>query len=426
MNAHQRTIAAAVLTAGLLLAGCKRGGRGQGMGGNLVPAKMMDLPAQVIATGAVAPQVGAEVPVGPRVSGTLKKLYVQIGDRVTKGQVLGVLDEKDLQANVDSAAASLEAAKATAVYTQSNYDRIKELLPKGYVAKDAVEVALQNRDSALANVRKAQAQLEYAKIQLSYATVKAPIDGIVESVATQEGSTVAASFNAPTFVTLIDLNRLEVDAYVDEVDIGGVKVGQKVTFTVDAYTDKVFHGVVAAIRPQAVIQDNVVNYAVIIRIEGVMQAAQEAEAALSGESRPEGDHPGAGPGRWGGRGGPGKGDGRGERGQGHKGEPPPAAKPKPATPPPGFSSSYEGLLRPQMTASVTINMDSTKGALVIPSKAVKHDGGKTFVMVPSGKGFTQRPVTLGRESGDSVQVKAGLSPGDKVLIAGSGRGSEGP
>lgn len=361
MNAHFRRTAAAlaiVLAASLLLvlAACKKpGGQGRGAGGNLVPAKMMDLPAQIIATGTVAPQVGAEVPVGPRVSGTLKKLYVQIGDVVKKGQVLGVLDERDLAANVDSAKASLAAAKAAAVYARANYERLKELLPKGYVSQDAVDVARQNMDSAAANVKKTQAQLDYAGIQHSYATVRAPIDGVVESVATQEGSTVAASFNAPTFVTLIDLGRLEVDAYVDEVDIGGVKVGQKASFTVDAFTDKIFHAVVQAIRPQAIIQDNVVNYAVILTI----------------------------------------------------------------------TDPFENMLRPQMTASVTINMDSLKGTLVIPSKAVKHDGGKTYVMLPNGKEFTQRPVTIGKESGDFVQVKAGLSMGDKVLVAGGNTQGQG-
>ena len=343
------------ITALLVLAACKKsGGVGRGAGGNLVPAKIMDLPAQVVATGTVTPRVGAEVPVGPRVSGTLKKLYVQIGSVVKKGQVLGEIDAKDLQANVDSANASLVAAKATMVYAQSNYERLKDLLPKGYVSQDSVDVARQSLDSSRANVDKAQAQLAYSKIQLSYATVAAPIDGIVESVATQEGSTVAASLNAPTFVTLIDLKRLEVDAYVDEVDIGGVKEGQKATFTVDAFPDKVFNGNVEAIQPQAVIQDNVVNYDVII----------------------------------------------------------------------GITDPFEGQLRPKMTASVTINLDSQKGVLVVPAKAVKHEGGKAYVMVPGagGKGFTQRPVTVGREAGDFVQVKAGLSAGDKVLVA-SGTGN---
>ena len=336
-----------------LLAACKQSGPKNGPG-RLVPVKEMNLPAQVIATGTVTPRVGAEVPVGPRVSGTLKKLYVKIGDRVKKGQILGQLEDKDLQANVNRASATLAAAKASAAYAKANYERLAALLPKGYVSEDAVDLARQNSQSTEANVKNAEAALDYANIQLSYGTVRAPIAGIVESVATQEGSTVAATFNAPTFVTIIDLSRLEVDAYVDEVDIGGVKVGQKATFAVDAYPSKVFNGVVEAIHPQAVIQNNVVNYDVII----------------------------------------------------------------------GISDPFEGILRPTMTANVTITLNTLRGAMAIPLRAVKHSQGKTFVLVPGDKGPAQRPVTLGRESGEFVQVKAGLSKGDKVYVPGNGRSNE--
>ncbi len=336
----------------LLAIACKRGGN-PAASGTLVAVKTMNLPAQVVATGTVSPRVGAEVPVGPRVSGTLKKLYVQIGDKVKKGRVLGVLEEKDLEANVASAEASLASAKAAEVYAKANYKRLVALLPKGYVSQDQVDVAKQNLDAALANVKKTRAQLDYSKVQLSYATVKSPIDGIVESVATQEGSTVAASFNAPTFVTLIDLKRLEVDAYVDEVDIGGVKAGQQATFSVDAYPGKTFHGTVEAIHPQAVIQDNVVNYDVII----------------------------------------------------------------------GITDQFEGILRPTMTANVTITLNTLNGVLAVPLRAVKRENGKASVMVPEGKRMVQRPVTLGRESGDYVQVKAGLSEGDKILLPGNNNGA---
>lgn len=347
-----KAAACLVIASGLLVA-CKRPNR-QGPAGNLVPVKTMNLPAQVIATGTVSPRVGAEIKVGPRVSGQLQKLNVKIGDTVKQGQVLAVLEERDLQANVDKASAQLKAAQAAEVYTAANYERLDALLPKGYVSKDSVDAARQARDSAVANVKSAQAALDYAKIQLSYATITSPIDGVVESVATNEGETVAASFNAPTFVTLIDLSRLEVDAYVDEVDIGGVKVGQKATFTVDAFPNKTFHGTVEAIHPQAVIQDNVVNYDVII----------------------------------------------------------------------GIDDPFEGILRPTMTANVTITLSTLNGVLAVPLRAVKRENGRAFVMVPGGKGMTQRPVTLGRESGDYVQIKAGLSEGDKVFVPGGNQGAE--
>lgn len=348
-----RKAAACVLLATGLLVACKRPSKA-GAGGSFVPVKTMNLPSQVIATGTVTPRVGAEIKVGPRVSGQLQQLNVKIGDTVKKGQVLAVLEERDLQANVDKAEAQLRAAQAAQTYTTANYERLATLLPKGYVSKDGVDAALQARDAAVSNVKSAQAAVDYSRIQLSYATITAPIDGVVESVATNEGETVAASFNAPTFVTLIDLTRLEVDAYVDEVDIGGVKVGQKATFTVDAYPSKTFHGTVEAIHPQAVIQDNVVNYDVII----------------------------------------------------------------------GIDDPFEGILRPTMTANVTITLNTLANVLAIPLRAVKRESGKAFVMVPNGKTMVQRPVTLGRESGDFVQIKAGLSEGDKIFVPGGNQGSE--
>ena len=149
MNAHRRKIAAVLvillaLSILLVLVACKKTGRARpgGAGGSLVPAKIMDLPAQVIATGTVTPRVGAQVKVGPRASGRLEHLFVKVGDRVKKNQVLAILEKGDLQAQVNKAAASLSDAQATAAYAEANYQRIKDLLPKGYIAQDAVDVVL--------------------------------------------------------------------------------------------------------------------------------------------------------------------------------------------------------------------------------------------------------------------------------------------
>jgi RND family efflux transporter MFP subunit len=120
---------------------------------------------------------------------------------------------------------------------------------------------------ASAELERAKASLADAKVQLSYATITAPIDGVIASVSTQEGETVAAGLNAPTFVTIIDLNRLQVDAFVDEVDIGKVEPGQRAIFTVDSFPDREFEGKVAAIYPKAVIQENVVNYDVVVQVD---------------------------------------------------------------------------------------------------------------------------------------------------------------
>jgi macrolide-specific efflux system membrane fusion protein len=120
--------------------------------------------------------------------------------------------------------------------------------------------------TAAAQFKQADANLEYARVQVSYTRIYSPIPGVIASVSTQEGETVSASLAAPTFVSIIDLRRLEVQAYVDETDIGKIKVGQGVSFTVDTYPDSDFKGQVTAIYPKAVIQDNVVNYIVTVAI----------------------------------------------------------------------------------------------------------------------------------------------------------------
>jgi len=347
---------------------------------------------------------------------------VKVGDIVKKGQVLAEVESKDLQAGVTRSEASLRDAQATLAYAEANYKRQQALVQDGIISADQLDVAKKALESALAQVKSARAALDQSRIELAYATVEAPISGTVASVATQEGETVAAQLAAPTFVTLVDLGRLEVDAYVDEVDIGRVKVDQSATFTVDAYPDKVFQGVVEAIYPQAVIQDNVVNYPVIIRIEGerkMAEAGEERAAGATGGNRPEaggaGAHRPSGDGEGRPQGAPGEGRGQWKRPEGPGGTP--GARPERAAEAPASVTSYEGLLRPQMTASVTVLLDTLRGAVVIPVRAVKRENGQAYVMVQEGGKPVRRPVTLGRESGDLVQVKAGISQGDKVAVA---------
>lgn len=334
-----------VLMISLLIFSCSKRKQGQG-GGNWVEVKKADLPSEVSATGTVVPRVGAQVKVGPRVSGKLEHLYVKVGDKVEKGQVLAVVEQKDLQANVERMESQVKDAEASLAYSKANYQRISKLYDEGVVSIDSLDAAKKALDSANAQLKSAKAQLDYSKIQLSYATITAPISGTIGSVSTQEGETVAASLSAPTFVTILDLSRLEVDAYVDEVDIGKIKVGDKATFSVDAYPDKNWDAKVEAIYPDATIKDNVVYYATILSIE----------------------------------------------------------------------DNYEGFLRPQMTASVTIHLDTLSGVLAIPSKAIKKENGVPFVLVKEGEKSVKRQISLGRESGDLVEVKGGLSLGDKVLV----------
>lgn len=249
-------------------------------------AKKKNLISSILATGTVRPIIGAEVKVGARISGKVVRLHANIGDRVEKNQVIAEIEQKDLEAQVAQAEANLKAAEAgIGVSRASLWPALSAETDYGF--KDTmyfpdqgdnfaglkVTMPLFNGQNlyaikqAKATKEATKAALEFAKVQLSYATITAPISGVIASVTTQEGETVAAGLNAPTFVTIIDLSRLQVDAFVDETDIGRVKIGQKALFTVDTYPDKEFTGKVKAIYPKAIIQENVVNYDVVIEID---------------------------------------------------------------------------------------------------------------------------------------------------------------
>lgn len=212
-------------------------------------------------------------------------------------------------------------------------------------ALDSLRVGVQTQIQVLeAQEAEAKAQEAEARIKLSYATVTAPIDGIVGTVSTREGETVAAGFNAPTFVTVVDVTRLQVDAFVDEVDIGKVKVGQTATFTVDAFPGRTFEGSVVAIYPTAILLDNVVYYDVVVDIRGL--------------------------------------------------EP--------------------GVLRPEMTTSVNIKIETHPQAIAIKSQAIRRNAGKTLVQV---KGEAEpREVRTGLEDEEHTEILEGLKEGELVSI----------
>jgi macrolide-specific efflux system membrane fusion protein len=419
-----------------------------------------DFASTVLATGAVKPQVGAEVRVGSRISGQVERLHANIGDRVKTGQVIAELQKADLEATVrqrkaelaeaskrlnaerregplkiQHAQAQLEEAEAertiaqttlhavdrerqvqleeaqaevarwsaTSELTRKELARQKTLSAKGVASQDALDRAeerhttvaaqlkvaqkkldlaavqqeedLKKAGAALAKaktacsvaeralaleqaeheerleqleaaVARAQAALDHARVQLSYATITAPIAGVIGAVTTQEGETVAAGLNAPTFVTIIDLDRLQVDAFVDEVDIGKVERGQKATFTVDAFPGREFEGKVAAIYPKAVLQENVVYYDTEIRI----------------------------------------------------------------------TSPYAGLLRPEMTANVTLFLEARADVLAIPAKAIQRQRGKNVVYVVTNGQPAPREIQAGWRDGSWVEVAAGLEEGETVLL----------
>jgi len=230
--------------------------------------KRRDIASSVQATGVIRAKIGAEVKVGARISGKVEKLYANIGDVVKKGQVIARLEQEDLKAKVNEANMNLKVNAANLDLAQKTLQRMQNLYAKDFVSKDKVDVAERDYKSAVAQSEQIKETIRYNETQMSYANIYAPISGVIASVATQQGETVSASsLNVPTFVTIVDLNRLEIYAYVDETDIGKIKPGLEATFTVDSFPDKDFKGKVTAIYPKATLQDNVVYYITVISIE---------------------------------------------------------------------------------------------------------------------------------------------------------------
>lgn len=230
--------------------------------------KKRDIASFVQATGVIRAKIGAEVKVGARISGRVEKLYANIGDVVKKGQVIARLEQEDLKAKVNEANMNLKINEANLELAQKSLQRMQNLYAKDFVSKDKVDVAERDYKATIAQSNQIKETIRFNETQMSYANIYAPISGIIASVATQQGETVSASsLNVPTFVTIVDLNRLEIYAYVDETDIGKIKPGFEATFAVDSFPDKDFKGKVTAIYPKATIQDNVVYYITVISIE---------------------------------------------------------------------------------------------------------------------------------------------------------------
>jgi RND family efflux transporter MFP subunit len=214
----------------------------------------------ITATGVIRPVTGAEVNVGSRISGTVVSLPVEVGDRVAVGQLLAELDRTALQAEADEARADVDLSNPRVELAKSILARREKLATKGLASDEDLEIARRDLAVARAELQANRARLRSAEIELDYTRITAPIDGVVAEVSTREGETVAAAFAAPNFVTIIDLERLEVLAYVDETDIGRVVVGQFASFTVDTFPDTEFTARVTAIQPRAELQGSVVNY----------------------------------------------------------------------------------------------------------------------------------------------------------------------
>ena len=228
-----------------------------------VRAERIDISSSVTATGTVEPVTKVEV--GTQVSGIIDKLYADYNDIVKAGQVIAEMDKVNLQAELASSQAQLSTAKTEFEYREKEYNRIKALHDKELVSDSEYDSSYYQYETAKNAYNQAQASFTKVKRNLSYATITSPIDGVVISRAVEEGQTVAAGFETPTLFTIAkDLTDMEVIADVDEADIGQVKDGQSVTFTVDAYPDDVFKGTVQQVRLEATTTSNVVTYEVVI------------------------------------------------------------------------------------------------------------------------------------------------------------------
>lgn len=226
----------------------------------VAPANIMN---SITATGTIEPVTS--VTVGTQVSGIVSKLYVDYNSVVKKGQVIAELDKTNLMSQLNSAKTQLATAQSQLNYQTTNFNRYKTLYQKGLVAADDFDSAKLSYTQAKEQVAAAKEEVQRAQTNLGYATITSPIDGIVLSKSVEEGQTVAASFSTPELFTIaLDLTNMQVVADVDEADIGDVKEGERVSFTVDAYPDDTFEGTVKQVRQEATTTNNVVTYEVVI------------------------------------------------------------------------------------------------------------------------------------------------------------------
>lgn len=226
-------------------------------------AVVQDITTSVTATGTIEPVTS--VTVGTQVSGIVSKLYVDYNSIVKAGDVIAELDRTNLMSELSSAKASLNSAQSELDYQKANHERYKTLHEKGLISANEYEQVRLSFIKAQQTLTNHKENVKKAQTNLGYATITSPIDGVVLSKAVEEGQTVASSFNTPTLFTIAkDLTDMRVIANVDEADIGEVKEGQRVTFTVDAFPEDTFQGFVSQVRQEAAAESNVVTYEVVI------------------------------------------------------------------------------------------------------------------------------------------------------------------
>ena len=312
-----------------------------------------------------------EVQVGTQVSGIIDKLFVDYNSEVRKGQIIAEMDKVTLESEVKSAQAAYDGNKAEYKFQEKNYNRSRGLYEKNLISDSEYEQAEYNYEMAKSAFHSSEAELARAQRNLSYATIASPIDGIVIDRAVEEGQTVAAGFETPTLFTLAaDLTQMQVVADVDEADIGGVREGQRASFTVDAYPDDIFSGVVAQIRLGSTnsssssltssTSESVVTYEVVILAE-----------------------------------------------------------------------NPELKLKPRLTANISIYTEEKHDVLLVQSKAlrfkpefplvgkkdiVRDCAGQNKLWTKSGNTFTAMPVETGISDGVYTEIKGGTEEGTEVVL----------
>jgi RND family efflux transporter MFP subunit len=313
-----------------------------------ISPEMREIDSTVTTSGTVRLRTGAEVRVGSQVSGIVRKLNVTVGSHIQKGDIIAEIDPRPLQARVEQARTQAAMDEVGAEKAERDLKRGQQLFTEGVLPAQQREDLEWQLKSAQAKLEKSKSDLAAAEIDLSYAVIRAPISGTVASVSTQEGETVAASFAAPTFVTIIEDNALELVAMVDETDIANVRPGDTVNFTVEAYPSREMPAMVKRIDPVATIISGVVNYPVMAAIE-----------------------------------------------------------------------RDRGLLKPDMTANITIKTAERK-ALVVPNGAILRDGEERFVFLMRDGKQEKRRVTIGTRDAGFTEIKKGLTVNDRVGVSRAG------
>lgn len=368
------TAAVIIIAAAVILAAGKRKALQQ-VTYDTVPVEKGDVAYFVTATGTIEPVT--EVEVGTQVSGIIAKLYADYNSTVKEGQIIAEMDKVTLESDLASARATYDGNKAEYVYQEKNYQRSKGLHDKNLISDTEYEQAEYNYAMARSAFENSEAALAKAERNLSYATIASPIDGIVIDRAVEEGQTVAAGFETPTLFTIAaDLTKMQVVADVDEADIGGVKEGQRVSFTVDAYPDDVFEGCVIQIRLGS-------------SSSGSSVTGTTTESVVTYEVVIAADNP-------------------------------------------------DLKLLPRLTANLSIYTREAHDVLYVPSRALRFDPramagkndrindceGAAKVWTKEGSVFTAHPVTTGISDGISTEITGGIDEGMEIIAGASFAGLE--